>query len=402
MRRFVLLCLALGACDADPDGDALPLDGGTDVGPGEAALPDAGSDASPPDAAEDGAPPDAAPPPRRTVDEDGPFRVGYTVESVTYTDPEGAPRTLRLALWYPTLDEEGTTARYAATITRQGIWDGATPALSAAAPVLVFSHGNSGVAEQSWFLTEFFASHGWVVAAPDHTGNTFNNLSLPTHLLYELRPLDVSAVVDHLDALPAEHPHAGLLAGPVAQAGHSFGGYTTLAVAGAALDVDALERFCEEEDPDPEACAYLVEASDRLRAGWYDDRVAAAIPLTPFASIFGAGVADTVPPTLLVTGGRDETLPPETEADPVWAAMDGPDDRWLDFPEAGHFSFTDFCFVLGDGDGCGADFADVDEVHAATRAFTLAWARAHVEGDDEARAWLDAAMDAGLYTLEAR
>ena len=37
-------------------------------------------------------------------------------------------------------------------------------------PVLVFSHG-SLYGGSSAFLARHFASHGWVVAAPDHTGH---------------------------------------------------------------------------------------------------------------------------------------------------------------------------------------------------------------------------------------
>ena len=46
------------------------------------------------------------------------------------------------------------------------------PPLPGPHPLIVFSHGNSGFRRQSTFLTTHLASRGFVVAAPDHTGNT--------------------------------------------------------------------------------------------------------------------------------------------------------------------------------------------------------------------------------------
>ena len=39
-------------------------------------------------------------------------------------------------------------------------------------PLVVFSHGSGGVRFQSYFLAEWLASHGYLVAAPDHAGDT--------------------------------------------------------------------------------------------------------------------------------------------------------------------------------------------------------------------------------------
>lgn len=39
-------------------------------------------------------------------------------------------------------------------------------------PLVVYSHGNGGLRYVSAFLTEHLASHGFIVVAPDHVGNT--------------------------------------------------------------------------------------------------------------------------------------------------------------------------------------------------------------------------------------
>ena len=59
---------------------------------------------------------------------------------------------------------------------RQAALRDAAPADLSPCPLVVFSHGNSGLRRQSTFLTTHLASWGFVVAAPDHTGNTFEEM----------------------------------------------------------------------------------------------------------------------------------------------------------------------------------------------------------------------------------
>ena len=74
-------------------------------------------------------------------------------------------------------------------------------------PLVVFSHGNGGMRLQSLFFTEYLASHGYVVIAPDHTYNTFldNDDDYFLEVLYR-RPLDLS---DSFDWLVAQSGEAG-------------------------------------------------------------------------------------------------------------------------------------------------------------------------------------------------
>jgi predicted dienelactone hydrolase len=112
--------------------------------------------------------------------------------------------------------------------------------ISTPCPLVAFSHGNSGLRQQSTFLTTHLASWGFVVVAPDHVGNTFNEMmALPdeearqaTHRqIRGLRPHDIHSVIRALldgrhlsNELPLLDPERlGLL-------GHSFGGWTALKV----------------------------------------------------------------------------------------------------------------------------------------------------------------------------
>lgn len=388
MRWMLLGCLTAGVffgCDdggsddePQPEADAAAeADGGVDTPDATSETPDA--EATAPDAE----------PPLDDVDywAPGAYNVGFLNDEVSYTPPRTVePRTLRAVAWYPTEAEEGDPTRYARLISADGVLTDAPPSIPVGAPTLVFSHGNGGLAEQNYFQAEFLASHGWVVIAFDHTGNTFNDMGLEIYQLFELRPMDVSAVIDHFTDLPGDHPLADVVEEEVMMAGHSFGGYTALAVAGAGFDVDALVAGCAQLGEG--FCDYIDEAAEDFRAGFEEPRIKAVIPMTPFgASVFEARVADIDIPMLMMTGGMDATLPDAQEGDPLWAAMDGPDAIRLSFPEGGHFTFSSACelpFGIGENDGCGEQFIPFADAHVIINAFTLAFGRLHMLGDEKA------------------
>lgn len=101
----------------------------------------------------------------------------------------GGPRVLRMRLWYPARETDGPTVAYmdgptaAAWVGRHGFPEGferhvrthaqadAPLALTDASwPLLVFSHGMSWPTAMYQAFHEELASHGYVVAAIDHTG----------------------------------------------------------------------------------------------------------------------------------------------------------------------------------------------------------------------------------------
>lgn len=377
-------CLALVACSDDENTEApAGSDAGhdaTDVSPdvedtgnGDSGdTTDTGADTAPdtPDAE-----PDAGDP--RPIANPGPYYVGYAQLEASYT-PAGMEeaRTLRLAVWYPTNDTEGEDSFYRDLLPREGIWTDAAPA-EGPFPLLMFSHGSRAFAEQSAFLTEFMTSHGWVVVAPDHTGNTlFDEDTGPTPpALFELRPQDISAALDHILALPAEHPLAGLTGTPIAAAGHSFGGYTMLALGGASFGLDNLDERCIERF-DEELCEYLTPAVvERLEVGYADDRIETIVPLAPGGyAAFEGGVADIDVPTLLMTGGVDTFTTDEEEGDPIWAAMDGENDIRIHMPAAGHFTFSDVCELglpVPGNDSCGPENIPTAQAHPILAQFVL-------------------------------
>ena len=103
-----------------------------------------------------------------------------------------------------------------------------------ASPLIIFSHGYGGERRQSTFFCCHLASHGYVVAAMDHVGNTTTNLISGeaaagdpdvTQRFIDSRPADASFV---LDEMLAGKSGLSLIEDQVGMSGHSFGGWTTL------------------------------------------------------------------------------------------------------------------------------------------------------------------------------
>lgn len=327
------------------------------------------------------------------ADEPGPYGIGFRTMDVTYT-PAGfdEARTINVSIWYPTNDASGDPTVYFDLITRDDVYLDATP-VAGVHPVFAFSHGNGGIAEQSYFLTEHFASHGWIVVAPDHTGNTIADIDaalIPDMVV--LRPLDITAMLDEVYDLPASDPLAGLPGDILVASGHSFGGYTTLALAGGSFDVETIVDECEI-DPMGLVCSSLTpERIKQLKAGFADPRVDLALPLTPGAiTIFGDdGLGAIEVPTMLMTSLLDETTPNDQDGDPAWSGLNDPQDLRVDFLTGGHYTFTFACDAgLIEGDGCGDDFISPDEAFGVINTYALAFVRDRLWGDPSVQSILD-------------
>jgi predicted dienelactone hydrolase len=328
----------------------------------------------------------------------GPHSVGYRSLEITWSDDlltQGAPRPLRVSVWYPSSDNQGQAAVYQDLFPDDDAWSGAavTPG---AHPVAVFSHGHQAYGEASSFLTEHLASHGWVVFAPDHTGNLVWDGDERTTEIYLQRPLDLSATLDWIDAPPADDLLASSLGPERLLIGHSFGGYSAEASLGATFNEAAISA-CPDGSP---FCSTMTEAlAARLRAGFFDARWQSAISMAPGdLRLLDGGLDQLDVPLLLMTGGLDGS--PGLGADPTWLALGHPDDRHVFLPAGGHNAFTDFAGAL-DPDGV----VEPELGWAAVRGWALAWAKAMVEGDARATSLLDTEPtfgDPGVATTQRR
>ncbi len=249
----------------------------------------------------------------------GPHPVGVRTLEV-----QSAGRTLPLDVWFPAdprhagqdLDPEAG-APHPFGQPHRAIPD-AAPA-EGEFPLIVFSHGNSGLRRQSTFLTTWLASRGYVVAAPDHVGNTFFEMlelgeeqRKAVHLdQREWRPQDLCVSIDAALKLP------GVDASRIGALGHSFGGW-------AALKMPAT-------DPRVGAVCGLAPVSEP-----FVGRKAFAPGELPFRAEL---------PTLLIAGRDDVLVDLETSVRPLYARL-GPNARLLVLEGLDHFHFCDGIALL--------------------------------------------------------
>ena len=116
-------------------------------------------------------------------------------------------------------------------------------------PVLIFSHGAGGSKDGYGYLGRYWAANGYVVLHPTHLGSD-RSLLKRGRPLYDLRavgrmvkeksnlvnrPKDISFILDTLPKLEELVPALSGHLDPtqVGVGGHSFGAYTSMAVAGA-------------------------------------------------------------------------------------------------------------------------------------------------------------------------
>jgi len=291
----------------------------------------------------------------------GPFGVGVrtlTLVKDSVVAP-GTPRALATLVWYP-------TAPSAAPIdpTLAGVVDAPLAAAGAPYPLLLFSHGSCGLASQSTFLTALLASHGYVVAAPPHPGNTLadgSGCAAATALVQSAveRPADVRFVTDQLLAatLQVGAPLFGAIdATRIGMSGHSFGGHTTFKV---------------------------VAADARFRV---------AVALAPIVPLVGGQPPVLAVPSLFMLGQIDSVLGGYalTDLDDVRAAYDAaqPPKYLVEIAHAGHYAFANGCFP---GPDCAPPATlTQDEAHAVVRRWVLPFLERHRRGDTTAAAFFAA------------
>ena len=313
----------------------------------------------------------------------GPYAVGYRPIEVTYADPlSGAARTLSVLVWYPaTPPATGAVQRpfYLLKTSDRAVVDAPVAALGPR-PVAVFSHGHQAYAAAASYLMEHLASHGWLVVAPNHRGNTLTDGDRSTQIYYQ-RVLDLNETARALAEWPADDPLASAVSDEWAVLGHSFGGYSAYAAAGAQYDVDTLDAQCASDDGPREVCStYDTAIAGLLRSGLGDERWSAVVSLDPgnFDLFGAAGVARVGVPSLHgVAEGPNEPVR-GVAMDRYWAALRHPRDVRLALTEGAHNDFVDACRA-----GVDVRCSDLpaDEIQRSVKVYVLAFLRATVVND---------------------
>lgn len=152
-------------------------------------------------------------------------------------EDESRNRILITEVWYPTTDSLTLADKKTSPFKRLfTVEDGKLA--SGKFPLIMMSHGTGGNRLNLEWLAQALVQNGFIVAAVDHWGNTFDN-KIPIEFVKPWeRPLDMSYVLSEL--LKSETFGRAISKEEIGALGFSFGGYTVLALAGAELDYQIL------------------------------------------------------------------------------------------------------------------------------------------------------------------
>jgi len=237
-------------------------------------------------------------------------------------DPQRDGRLLGLDVWYPAV-----VGAYPASVYEllPGVSFQAAAALHEAPvapgsyPLILFSHGRTGMRFAYSLLCEALAARGAIVVSADHPGDALADWLFGTFV--DDRTNEMNRVGDAHALL------AGLLHGTamlprelldaidhdrVALAGHSYGAYTALATAAGARGVPS------------------------------HDRVGAIVCFQPYTRTMSDGALGRVAvPALLIVSELDATTPATTDSDRPWALIRGVPSWRLDLAGAAHQAASD-------------------------------------------------------------
>jgi len=291
-------------------------------------------------------------------------------------------RDVPVKIYYPVAPRTGVTASF---------------------PVIVFSHGLGGSREGYSYLGQYWAGAGYVSVHVQHAGSDSEILrsARPLQGLLKAesdpqvalnRPLDISFAIDRLTALNSDPSFAlqgRLDLGRLGVAGHSFGAFTTMAVAGAHLPVMGTDlRYA---DPRVKAAIAMSTPSNR-------------------SSDTDAEFDAVHIPVFHMTGTKDESTGGARESDQATVGHTSAAQRTLPYRHTRNAPADLLVFTGGDhmvfsGRLAGSRPADKEFQTRICRGSVAFW-DAWLKGDPAARQWLEggafAAEVGNLGTFERK
>ena len=431
--RLIVLAAAsallIAACGGSDDGAAEPSSPGS-TGPTPDTVPETTSTEAPAETTEPEAPAD-------TVATLEPFEVlpfgPYDVGVQTITLNADSERPLTLDVWFPVDDAgEAPPHEYSFLPELVDVSDNAVSidpaAISADGPfpLVVYSHGSGGLRYVASDYTETIASYGYLVVAPDHTGNTALDQFLCSRTDGVTnafnRPNDIRIIIDAMTNpesaetaafTPSVDPES------IALTGHSVGGFTTYAaVTGFENELGAVpaddridaiipiapaiggERPPEAEDDTDD------QATDEDRQAFVDpcaDPATTELTVAPTpeeieaarnrVSITDEQLASVTVPALVMVGTDDSSTPVVPNVTRAWELSNSDPLYRVELVAGQHQSFSNACrwvelvptwpqalqdlagpFLTSQAaSGCGEGIMDIDRAQDLTNTFAISF-----------------------------
>ena len=263
--------------------------------------------------------------------------------------PNNARETsMPVSLWYPTGERKQMEIVGASPIFygQHAIVE-AEP-LSGVHPLVLLSHRARGNRHDLNWLASKLARHGYIVAAPEHFTTDLSSANSKLPNLWS-RPRDLSLVID---ALSTEPSLAGNVApNQIAAIGHSLGGWTVTALAGARFSTARFARNCMVYK-NPKTCEFadrLVNSPELTRAiekDLSDSRVGVVVTLDigMARGFTPQSLASIQAPFLLLKSGIDiDAVPIQLESGYLITHLPQLSSRHIEVDDANHYSFLRLC-----------------------------------------------------------
>ncbi len=250
-------------------------------------------------------------------------------------------RALPIYIFYPT--DSKPAAQYAENPVFKGFSATKDAKISKTnLPLYVLAHGTSGNWRNLSWLAARLAENAIVVTAnyPDYT----TGQATPIKLLKPWnQPKDISFIIDHM--LDSEYGES-INSQNIAVIGHSLGGYSAMALAGARLNLEQYIDFCKHHDDI--ACQYFRASLKKLtpaeintaKQNLFDHRVKASIALAPgyVESMTHASLENLPTSVLIISAENDFNVPSATHLAKVPKTVNR-----FEVAKSSHFSFLQLC-----------------------------------------------------------
>jgi len=259
----------------------------------------------------------------------GPHNVGHSTMTIVLTGSTGERRPVDIHLWYPA--DGGSHAAASPTVYRSrlfgiplipGTYDASSfevrssvaregPAFDERGPrfpLLIWSHGAGGDAINYVYQEEALASHGYIVASPQHTGNGGDDA-----LVDALNLAAGHVVLPCLDNLPgpcAGDSFAKNIRDRVRDVSALINEFTTSPPFGDRVDLERIGLVGQSRGAVTTIAA--IAGSSTLGIA-REPRIKAAFTMALGAEAYSpADLAGVSVPVLMMAGGSDEGTPPAT------------------------------------------------------------------------------------------